>query len=44
MTVYPQTLWTSLCINLVGDGQNGLKAGFASFAEKIRKINVYKIQ
>jgi hypothetical protein len=40
MTVYPQTLWTSLCINLVDDGQNGLKPGFASFAEKIRKINI----
>jgi hypothetical protein len=44
MTVYPQTLWTSLCINPVGGGQNGLKAGVASFAKKIRMINIYKIQ
>ncbi|MEI6545371.1 MAG: hypothetical protein WCN85_00010 [Burkholderiales bacterium] len=43
-TVYPQTLWTSLWINLVDGVHNGLKAGSASFAEIIRKINIYKIQ
>lgn len=44
MTVYPQTLWTSLWINLVDGVHNGLKAGFASFAGKMRKIKMYKIQ
>jgi hypothetical protein len=43
-TVYPQTLWTSLWINLVDGVHNGLKAGSASFAEKVCNTNVYKIQ
>jgi hypothetical protein len=43
-TGYPQRLWTSLCINRVGDAHNGLKAGFGNFAEKIRIIKIYNIQ
>jgi len=44
MTGYPQRLWTSLCINRVGDAHNGLKAGFGNFAENLRIVNVHNNQ
>jgi hypothetical protein len=44
MTGYPQRLWTSLCINRVGDAHNGLKAGFGNFAENLRIVNIYNNQ
>jgi hypothetical protein len=43
-TGYPQSLWTSLCINPVGDAHSGLKAGFGNFAEKLRIIKIDNIQ
>jgi hypothetical protein len=43
-TGYPQSLWTSLCINPVGGAHNGLKAGFGNFAEKLCINNVDNIQ